>query len=448
MKTKDLMALAAFCGCALFVSSCGDDKKGETPAAPAAASAQAPAAPAATPAEQAPAAAPAPAAQEMSTATPPVAVTPPAPESPAPQATAPAAPKVELGSVKSYDDLLSVTKVARNEEAKAAFTALKEGKADINAEMPEGHKTPLAWVAQRGLADAAAFLISQGADVNQTCGKAKYTPFMHAAWSQDIPTMKVLLKAGADPKAVDRDGRSALFDALRRGPFSMGSAPDYKALADFFVDECGLDLQAADEKGVTPLMYNIVYYTPDQLQHLISKGADPKAKTKAGLSLVHYVCGNGDPAKALEQLKALEQYDLDYKMEGYEGPTALHRVLTSRRCKDAIPLLEYLLAKGVRTDYAWPKVKLGLIYAAATNIIADSPALLQYLIDHKMGDVNEAMPSSGATPLMDVKKDFMVEVLIKAGADPKMVDKAGKTAYQRATRPEVKKALEACGVTE
>lgn len=438
MKTKDLMAMAAFCGCALLVSSCGDDKKGETPAAPAAAPAQAPAAPAATPAEQAPAPA-APAEQETSTVTTPAAVTPPAPE--------PAA-KVELGSIKSYDDLLSVTKIARNEDAKAVFTALKEGKADINAEMPEGHKTPLAWVAQRGLADAAAFLISQGADVNQTCGKAKYTPFMHAAWSQDIPTMKVLLKAGADPKAVDRDGRSALFDALRRGPFSIGPSPDYNALADFFVDECGLDLNAADEKGLTPLMYNIVFYTPDQLQHLISKGADPKAKTKDGLSLVYYVCGGGNPAKSLEQLKALEQYDLDYKMEGYEGPTALHRVLTSMHCKDSVPLLEYLLEKGVRTDYAWPKVKYGLIYAAASNIIADSPALLQYLIDHKMGDVNEVLPAGGTTPLMAVKKGFMVEVLLKAGADPKMVDKAGKTAYQRATSPEVKKAFEACGVTE
>ncbi|MGN0874200.1 MAG: hypothetical protein ACI4OZ_03335 [Akkermansia sp.] len=70
MKSKDLMAIAAFCGCALLVSSCGDDKKGETPAAPAAAPAQAPAAPAATPAEQAPAPA-APAEQEMSTVPPP-----------------------------------------------------------------------------------------------------------------------------------------------------------------------------------------------------------------------------------------------------------------------------------------------------------------------------------------------------------------------------------------
>ncbi|MGN0820944.1 MAG: ankyrin repeat domain-containing protein [Akkermansia sp.] len=438
MKSKDLMAVAAFCGCALLVSSCGDDKKGETPEAPAAAPAQAPAAPAATPAEQAPAPA-APAGQEMSTVTPPAAVTPPAPE--------PAA-KVELGSVKSYDDLLAIPKVAKDAKVKDALTALKEGKADINAEMPKQDKTPLAWFAQRGLADAVAFLISQGADVNLGCGRYKSTPFMHAAWSQSIPTMQLLLKAGADPKAVNTEGRNALFDALRRGPFSMGPSPDYNALADFFVDVCGLDLNAGDEKGMTPLMYNITFYSPEQIQHMISKGADPKAKTKEGVSLVYYVCGSSKPAEAVERLKALEQYDLDYKMEGYSGPSPLYRVLTSMHCKDSVPLLEYLLEKGVRTDYAWPQVKYTLMYAAAGNIIADSPALLQYLVDHKLGDVNDAPNHEAATPLMNVKKGFMVEVLIKAGADPKLVDKVGRTAYQRATRPEVKKALEACGVTE
>lgn len=467
MKMTHLLSVA-LCSGAVVLAAC-DDKKpaeqppAETPATPAAA----PETPAATEAAPAPAAAA------------------PAAAAPAP-AAAPAA-KMALGSIKSYDDAIAAY-TQKDSKLVAALKKIKEGQADVNAQY-YGVYNPMGTAAAKGDRDLVAFLLSQGADINGQDPNAKYptsttmaaavgggncseaflkelvaagadinmpsaseqtTPFIVAASRHDIPMMKALIAMGADPKAVTKEGRNALFFALRLNGISIGK-PDYKVLADYLVDEVGLDINAADKDGRTPLLWCIPFLEVEEMQYLIKKGADPLAKTARQEGIVHCAVQTGTPAKALEQLKALEGYAIDFNNgDNAKDPTPLHKILgSSMNCSDALPLLDYLVKHGTRTDVVWGTCSYPILYVAAGNNIADSPALLQYLIDNGIGDVNEAAPG-GTTPLMNVRKPCMIEVLLKAGADPKLTNKRGETAYQILSKRDakLKEALEAAGVTE
>lgn len=461
MKINHLLSIA-LCGSALFVTACDDEKPKTTPEAPAT---ESPAAPAAT----------APAAT--------------AAETPAAPAAAPAAaaPKMKLGSITSYDDAIAAY-TKKDSKLADVLTKIKNGEADINAAYSGSH-TPISSAAAKLNRDLVAFLLSKGADINGQDPNAKNptvtplnaavdngaseefvkelvaagadvnlpsysdqtTPFITAASTHNIPMMKLLVSLGADTKAVTKEGRNALFFGLRLNGISIGK-PDYKVMMDYLIDECGLDVNHKDKDGRTPLLWVITFLSVDEMQYFISKGADPLAKTNRQEGLVHFAAHTGMPEKALEQLKALESYQLDFNNgDNVKDMTPLYNLISGNaKCTASLPLLDYLITHGTRTDVVWGTCKYPIIYVAAGNNIADSPALLQYLIDKGIGDVNEPVESSGTTPLMNVRKPCMVEVLIKAGADPKATNKKGETAYQILSKRDakLKEALEAAGVTE
>lgn len=453
MKKNRIIA-AAMAAAAMAMASCTEEKTDKPAAAqpaeqPAASAAEAPAAtpaPAAAPA-QAPAAAPAPA--------------------------------MPLGSIKSIDDAIAVIK---NKDAIEGLEKLKAGEQDINTSI-YSVLSPITFAVQQKNRDMVAFFLSLGADVNGVATDCKYssntmvmaaavgdqalvrelvkagadinlatasdTPFTSAASGQDIEMMKTLVELGADPKAADPKGRTALMVGLRRNGISMGKI-DFKGVADYLIDTCGIDPNAKDKDGMTALMHACVFLSVDELEYLISKGADPTAKTEKQEGLVYFITKSGDPAKALDQLKALEKYNLDFNNGTNEKDiTPLYNVISSSmKCKASLPLLEYMVEHGSRTDVVWGTCGYPTLYVAAGNNIADGPELLQYLLDKKVGDVNE-VNRYGTTALMNVRKPCMVEPLIKAGADPTIKDKDGKTAYQLKSKDaKLKAAFEAAGVTE
>ena len=145
------------------------------------------------------------------------------------------------------------------------------------------------------------------------------TPFFRAAYATDVPAMRLLLAAGADPtigtiKPVANARRGGAANAPPRadpsglppvpagGPgvlpihaasgvgYGQGfAANDHRHVTDgwlpavrFLVEELGADVNARDFAGYTPLHHAAGRGDNEMIRYLVSKGADPKAVARNG----------------------------------------------------------------------------------------------------------------------------------------------------------------------
>lgn len=92
---------------------------------------------------------------------------------------------------------------------------------DIKVDQPNvSNETALMMASLRGLSTWAQRLIDRGAAVN----RPGWSPILYVASGGDVPTLRVLLKAGADPHAVNPSGSSALIMAARFGSEDVAMA--------------------------------------------------------------------------------------------------------------------------------------------------------------------------------------------------------------------------------
>jgi ankyrin repeat protein len=152
------------------------------------------------------------------------------------------------------------------------------------------------------------------------------TPFWLAAYTLDVPAMRLLLKYGADPgirtsKVPERyeeggpdpsgPDRSGLPPAPWSGPavapihaasgvgYGLGFAgnthrhvPDgWLPAVKFLVEELGADVNARDHNGYTPLHHAAARGDNDLIRYLVSKGADVKAVARSGQTTVDMANG-------------------------------------------------------------------------------------------------------------------------------------------------------------
>ena len=113
------------------------------------------------------------------------------------------------------------------------------------------------------------------------------TPFWRAAQGTDVPAMRALFAAGADPKIASAAGTTPLMVAAGlgyAGNFSQ-NVPDSWLAAVKYCLELGLDINAADNQGYTAL-HGAAYRGDNALvRFLAEKGARLDARTKRGWSV-------------------------------------------------------------------------------------------------------------------------------------------------------------------
>lgn len=97
---------------------------------------------------------------------------------------------------------------------------LLANKADVNA-LDEDGFTPLHWAATFNQSDAVKLLLANKADMNLKVQKYGWTPLRLAVIHGHIATAEVLLNAGADPNAYDKENIPLLNQAIIRGNKEM-----------------------------------------------------------------------------------------------------------------------------------------------------------------------------------------------------------------------------------
>jgi ankyrin repeat protein len=205
------------------------------------------------------------------------------------------------------------------------------------------HPQPAKYMQQRiGYLELAEAFLKAGVDPNARLTKSLWyttynrdllgvdrtgaTAFWLAAYTLDIPAMKLLLKYGADPaiptaKVAERyeeggpdpsgPDQSGLPDIPWYGPavspihaasgvgYGLGFAgnthrhvPDgWVPAVKFLVEELGFDVNARDHNGYTPLHHAAARGDNDLILYLVSKGADVRAVARSGQTTVDMANG-------------------------------------------------------------------------------------------------------------------------------------------------------------
>ncbi len=112
------------------------------------------------------------------------------------------------------------------------------------------------------------------------------TAFWRAAQANDVDAMKLLIAAGANPSIRSKDGVSALQVATGWGyePQTSTFIPEARlAAVRYLVEAVGLDVNARDNKGYTPLHGAGLTseYGTDVISYLVTMGADVNAQADA-----------------------------------------------------------------------------------------------------------------------------------------------------------------------
>ncbi len=180
-----------------------------------------------------------------------------------------------------------------------AIQVLLDAGADIQSRDTLGN-SPLSWAAGFGDADGVALLIENGADVNVRDAVLGYTPLLWASGFGDAKSIPILLEEGADVSVRDNaEGRTPLMHAVRTGTLA-----GVEQLLD-----ANASLTAIDNGGQTPLMIaagsNNV--TLAKVKLLVERGADAKAKDKAGMNALGHAKSRTDSQGTLivEYLESL-----------------------------------------------------------------------------------------------------------------------------------------------
>lgn len=248
-------------------------------------------------------------------------------------------------------------------------------------------------------------LISKGVAVNRTYHDTGLTPLMMASdpASRSLKISEALIAAGADVNSVDKDGATVLMRAcvpVAHTPWPsgipyIGRMPAPKPenplqLIKLLVSK-GADLRARDKAGRTTIMY--AGCNLDAIKFLASKGSTFTAKSNDGVGVLCHMLmhGSDSASECLAAVQFAVSKGANVKETRSDGATPLH--LACAFGTVANDVVAYLISKGASVDARTALGATPLHYAAAAG---NTPAAK--LLIAKGADV-EAQTKDGTTPI-------------------------------------------------
>ena len=265
-----------------------------------------------------------------------------------------------------------------------------ESGADPNA----GRFAPLTLAASMGHLPICEVLLEFGADVGGGC--TYRTPLVAAI---DYPEIEALL--------LEHGAVETIFTAIARGDASK---------ARTFLEQDASLVHVRDEDGMTPLFLAAGRRDLALMSMFLDAGANPNvsAESSYGISPVHQIARNGGPDNAREVIALLARHGADLDARDKGGVTALHMAVRDRDLDAVKALLEF----GAAVD------------------IEDR--------GRKSTPLRRAVANTGK-PGTSGKQDVAVEItaiLLEHGADPRHVNRSGKSMLESTRHPEIRALLE------
>jgi len=293
---------------------------------------------------------------------------------------------------------------------KDTVRSLLKQKVDVNVAQGDG-ATALHWAAYQDDQEMAAMLLEAGANVKAVTREGAITPLFMACTNGSPGMIAKLLRAGADANSVKSNGTTALMMAA-----AAGNADAVKVLLDH-----GADLKAKESAhGQTALMFAASLNRAGVVKLLLNRGADPSVSTNsAKLERVTFdIDGNVVPAKPAAPLP--EKLATALAAKEAEGGT--------QTGKAADPA-----ANGGRGQFAPRQVGPSYMGGMTALLYAARDGQMDAVRELAAGgaDINQASTGDQISPMVMAIVNGHLDIakmLLDRGADPNVVSETGMTA--------------------
>ena len=292
-----------------------------------------------------------------------------------------------------------------------------------------GGLAPMHLAARQGEIESVKALLDAGADVNQRGAGDPVTPMLIATLNGHFDIARFLLDKGADPNLAQSNGVAPLYAALNCQWAAKALYPQPRAYEQQHASY--LDLMTA----------------------LLEKGADPNARLTRKVWYAQYdfdqsgVDETGSTpfwraayAADVDAMKLMLQYGADPNITSMRSAGRVRVGDVTRDVVDVSPLPPVAVGgPGVTPLLAASGVGYGEGFAANHHRVAPGGMLaaVKYLVEELHADVN-ARDHDGNSAIHNAAArgdNEMIQYLVAHGADPKFVNREGKTTVDMANGP-------------
>jgi len=297
--------------------------------------------------------------------------------------------------------------------------------ADVNIKDQQG-RTPLHQAVLNNHKEIVELLLAHDADMNikdqrgwtpldyARLGKfkdiielfsVKVTSLHGALQLGDLARVKALLEQGVDVNAKDENGRTPLLLAARNNDVNTAK----------LLISAGADVNAKENRGYTPLYYVFWFGNKDLTTLLISKGAEVNVEPQKDYPLIYYAVWNED----LDTVKLLVAKGAKFDVKILEDRTAFHYAV-GQGSRD---IAEFFVSKGIDASTFHVAAGMGDLARVKNHI-------------EQGADVN-TQDELGWTPLYwaaSLGQTEVAKLLIDKGADVRTAATDGGIALHQAAQ--------------
>jgi ankyrin repeat protein len=277
---------------------------------------------------------------------------------------------------------------------------------DVN-KLTHDSRTYVYWAANRGNLELVEYLLSKGAKVDmEDSHGASPMGFAAGGGQTNTKIYDAFIKAGADVKAVNRDGANLLLLAITNDKDLT--------LTNYFVSK-GLSLQSKDAAGNTAFNYVARTGNIPLLKSLVEKGV--KYTDNA---MIMAAQGARGAATTLDVYQYLESLKIKPTVMNSNGENVLHILARKPNQKE---IIAYFISKGVNPAQADNDGNTPFINAAASN--RDTAIIAQLLANTKNIDQANKKGLSALALAVRGNSPEIVKYLLDKGASTTTTDAEG-----------------------